>query len=70
MAQVMNIGGSAKLLNKIEAMKFIISRTVANVFNNHFIEMDPEFSEEIWLIVRGKMDQDQEIKEDNNEQNY
>ncbi|KAA6403435.1 MAG: hypothetical protein EZS28_001027 [Streblomastix strix] len=68
MAYVMNIGGSAKLLNKIEAMKFIISRTVANVFNNHFIEMDPEFSEEIGLIVRGKMDQDQEIKEDNNEQ--
>ncbi|KAA6404249.1 MAG: hypothetical protein EZS28_000236 [Streblomastix strix] len=69
MAYVMNIGGSAKLLNKIEAMKFIISRTVANVFNNHFIEMDPEFSEEIGLIVRGKMDQDQEIKEDNYEQN-
>ncbi|KAA6404242.1 MAG: hypothetical protein EZS28_000229 [Streblomastix strix] len=69
MAYVMNIGGSAKLLNKIEAMKFIISRTVANVFNNHFIEMDPEFSEEIGLIVRGKMDQDQEIKEDNSEQN-
>ncbi|KAA6377388.1 MAG: hypothetical protein EZS28_027084 [Streblomastix strix] len=47
--EVLRFGKVAEHLNRISAMKFVICRSVAIIFNRHFVEIDTEFAEEIGL---------------------
>ncbi|KAA6372122.1 MAG: hypothetical protein EZS28_032350, partial [Streblomastix strix] len=62
LADVMRIGKVSELQNQILAIKFIVCRTVAQLFDRHFIELDTEFAEEVGLIIRGTVQNNQEDK--------
>ncbi|KAA6393466.1 MAG: hypothetical protein EZS28_011012 [Streblomastix strix] len=53
-AVILKVGKVALLLNQIQAMKFVICRSVAILFNRHFVEMDTEYAEEVGLITKGE----------------
>ncbi|KAA6359826.1 MAG: hypothetical protein EZS28_044647, partial [Streblomastix strix] len=53
LADVMRIGEVSELQNQILAIKFLVCRTVTQLFDRHFIELDTEFAEEVGLIIRG-----------------